>query len=150
MAEKEATIYIVDVGKSMGERHHGRPITDLEWTMQYVWDKITATVRPQIIRYDGMLTKPGGYGSQDCKYWCNWTQNRWWVVGVIQIDYRLLTPGTLGTSNEQGEYDDNYSNISVLFELGQYVWSIYQPYLWHCKAKFHSGFSCLTFGNYGN
>lgn len=44
MAEKEATVYIVDVGKSMGERHHGRSVTDLEWAMQYVWDKITTTV----------------------------------------------------------------------------------------------------------
>lgn len=44
MAEKEATVYIVDVGRSMGERHHGRPVTDLEWAMQYVWDKITTTV----------------------------------------------------------------------------------------------------------
>lgn len=45
MAEKEATVYIVDVGKSMGERHHERSVTDLEWAMQYIWDKITATVR---------------------------------------------------------------------------------------------------------
>ncbi|KAJ5748451.1 uncharacterized protein N7511_010147 [Penicillium nucicola] len=44
MAEKEATVYIVDMGKSMGERHHGRSVTDLEWAMQYVWDRITATV----------------------------------------------------------------------------------------------------------
>ncbi|KAJ5103791.1 hypothetical protein N7532_004320 [Penicillium argentinense] len=44
MAEKEATVYIVDVGRSMGGRHHGRSVTDLEWAMQYVWDKITCTV----------------------------------------------------------------------------------------------------------
>ncbi|KAJ5235347.1 uncharacterized protein N7469_004515 [Penicillium citrinum] len=44
MAEKEATVYIVDVGRSMGECHHGRSVTDLEWAMQYVWDKITHTV----------------------------------------------------------------------------------------------------------
>jgi hypothetical protein len=44
MADKEATVYIIDVGKSMGERRHGRLITDLEWAMQYVWDKITTTV----------------------------------------------------------------------------------------------------------
>jgi ATP-dependent DNA helicase 2 subunit 2 len=56
MAEKEATIYIVDVGKSTGESHHGRPVTDLEWSMQYVWDKITATVRLRRIVYDCMLT----------------------------------------------------------------------------------------------
>ncbi|KAI2792518.1 ATP-dependent DNA helicase II subunit 2 [Penicillium oxalicum] len=44
MADKEATVYIVDVGKSMGERRHGRSVTDLEWAMQYVWDRITTTV----------------------------------------------------------------------------------------------------------
>lgn len=44
MADKEATIYIVDVGKSMGECRNGRPITDLEYAMRYVWDRITATV----------------------------------------------------------------------------------------------------------
>ena len=44
MADKEATVYIVDVGKSMGECRNGRSITDLEYAMQYVWDRITATV----------------------------------------------------------------------------------------------------------
>lgn len=46
MADKEATIYIVDVGKSMGSKHHGRSVSDLEWATQYVWDKITTTVSP--------------------------------------------------------------------------------------------------------
>lgn len=41
---KEATVYIVDVGKTMGERNHGRVQTNLEFAMEYVWDKITATV----------------------------------------------------------------------------------------------------------
>ncbi|CBF77271.1 hypothetical protein AN4552.2 [Aspergillus nidulans FGSC A4] len=44
MADKEATVYIVDVGKSMGERRNGRDLTDLEWAMKYVWDCITNTV----------------------------------------------------------------------------------------------------------
>ncbi|KZF24158.1 ATP-dependent DNA helicase II subunit 2 [Xylona heveae TC161] len=44
MADKEATVYIVDVGASMGERHHGRSETDLDWALRYVWDKITSTV----------------------------------------------------------------------------------------------------------
>ncbi|GLB05411.1 ATP-dependent DNA helicase II subunit 2 [Aspergillus tubingensis] len=44
MADKEATVYIVDCGKSMGERRHGREVTDLDWAMQYVWDRITGTV----------------------------------------------------------------------------------------------------------
>ncbi|KAL8772949.1 MAG: hypothetical protein Q9209_001969 [Squamulea sp. 1 TL-2023] len=44
MAEKEATVYIVDVGASMGATHNGRDISDLEFAMTYVWDKITSTV----------------------------------------------------------------------------------------------------------
>ncbi|KAL2849511.1 SPOC like C-terminal domain-containing protein [Aspergillus pseudoustus] len=44
MADKEATVYIVDVGKSMGQYRSGREVTDLEWAMQYVWDSITSTV----------------------------------------------------------------------------------------------------------
>ncbi|KAF2101399.1 putative Ku family DNA helicase [Rhizodiscina lignyota] len=44
MAQKEASIYIVDVGKSMGEKHNGREETDLDWSMRYVWDKITTAV----------------------------------------------------------------------------------------------------------
>jgi ATP-dependent DNA helicase 2 subunit 2 len=44
MADKEATVYIVDIGKSMGKKNHGREQTDLEWSLQYVWDRITTTV----------------------------------------------------------------------------------------------------------
>lgn len=44
MADKEATVYVVDVGKSMNERHHGRDESDLRWGMRYVWDKIATTV----------------------------------------------------------------------------------------------------------
>ncbi|KAI9795201.1 MAG: ATP-dependent DNA helicase II subunit 2 [Peltula sp. TS41687] len=44
MAEKEATVYVLDVGASMGKKRNGRQETDLEWAMQYVWDKITSTV----------------------------------------------------------------------------------------------------------
>ncbi|WEW60564.1 ATP-dependent DNA helicase yku80 [Emydomyces testavorans] len=44
MAEKEATVYIVDVGKSMGQCHGGRTMSDLDWMMLYIWDRITTTV----------------------------------------------------------------------------------------------------------
>ena len=44
MADKQATIYIVDIGRSMGQTHHGRTETDLEHAMRYVWDRITTTV----------------------------------------------------------------------------------------------------------
>jgi hypothetical protein len=77
MAEKEATVYIVDMGRSMGECHHGRPITDLEWAMQYVWDRITATVCDLTLLYTRELIIPGGYRSQDCYSWRGWSQDRW-------------------------------------------------------------------------
>lgn len=44
MADKEATVYIVDLGSSMAECNNGRTVSDLEWSMRYVWDKITTTV----------------------------------------------------------------------------------------------------------
>ncbi|WPG98426.1 Hypothetical protein R9X50_00121600 [Acrodontium crateriforme] len=44
MAGKEATVYIVDCGSSMGERSNGRKQTNLEWALEYVWDKITTGV----------------------------------------------------------------------------------------------------------
>ncbi|KAB8343035.1 hypothetical protein FH972_022629 [Carpinus fangiana] len=44
MAEKEATVYVVDLGKSMGEKRNSRNETDLDWCMKYVWDKITTTI----------------------------------------------------------------------------------------------------------
>jgi hypothetical protein len=44
MAGKEATVYILDLGASMDRKRHGRDHTDLEWALDYVWDKITTTV----------------------------------------------------------------------------------------------------------
>lgn len=44
MADKEATIYIVDVGSSMGKKCNGRQESNLDWAMNYVWEKITSTV----------------------------------------------------------------------------------------------------------
>jgi hypothetical protein len=48
MAGKEATVYILDLGESMGEKRHGRDKTDLEWALEYIWDKITTTVSQRI------------------------------------------------------------------------------------------------------
>jgi len=44
MAGKEATVFILDIGQSMGEKRHGRNQTDLDWALEYVWNKITTTV----------------------------------------------------------------------------------------------------------
>ncbi|KAF1993083.1 SPOC domain-like protein [Amniculicola lignicola CBS 123094] len=44
MAGKEATVFILDLGRSMSEKQVGRSTTDLDWALDYVWDKITTTV----------------------------------------------------------------------------------------------------------
>ncbi len=44
MADKQATVYIVDQGKSMGEKHNSRDESDLDYGMRYVWDKIATTL----------------------------------------------------------------------------------------------------------
>lgn len=40
MADKRATIFIIDLGASTGECHNGRVESDLDYGMQYVWDKV--------------------------------------------------------------------------------------------------------------
>ncbi|KAI0481098.1 Ku70/Ku80 N-terminal alpha/beta domain-containing protein [Xylariaceae sp. FL0804] len=44
MADKEATVYVLDLGPSMADCHNGRLESDLDWSMRYVWDKISTTV----------------------------------------------------------------------------------------------------------
>lgn len=44
MAEKEATVFILDLGASMGKANSGRNESDLDWSMRYVWDKLTDIV----------------------------------------------------------------------------------------------------------
>jgi len=44
MADKEATVFILDLGSSMGQAHNGREESDLDWSMRFVWDKITDAV----------------------------------------------------------------------------------------------------------
>ena len=44
MAEKEATVYVIDVARSMGKKHNRREESDLDWSLQWVYDKITGVV----------------------------------------------------------------------------------------------------------
>lgn len=66
MADKEATVYIVDVGLSMGRKHNGRKQSDLDWAMEYVWDKITSTVCQFPITHPyELLMNAGRVGAQN-------------------------------------------------------------------------------------
>ncbi|KAL9485004.1 hypothetical protein ACSS6W_003793 [Trichoderma asperelloides] len=44
MADKEATVFIIDLGGSMKAVHGARKESDLDWSMSYVWDKICNVV----------------------------------------------------------------------------------------------------------
>lgn len=41
MASKEATVFVLDLGATMGSTNESRNEIDLDWGMRYVWDKIT-------------------------------------------------------------------------------------------------------------
>jgi hypothetical protein len=41
---KQATMYVVDLGSTMGECHSGRTESDLDYGMRYIWDKIAITM----------------------------------------------------------------------------------------------------------
>jgi len=40
MAGKEATLFLIDVGVTTATRNNGRDVTDLDYGMQYIWDRI--------------------------------------------------------------------------------------------------------------
>ena len=44
MADKEANVFIVDNGKSMGKKSYGRSESDLDWSMKYIWDRLSTMV----------------------------------------------------------------------------------------------------------
>jgi ATP-dependent DNA helicase 2 subunit 2 len=44
MAEKELTVYVVDLGNSMGKPSDGQTDSKLDLSLKYLWSRITATV----------------------------------------------------------------------------------------------------------
>ncbi|KAG5437562.1 hypothetical protein PCANB_000990 [Pneumocystis canis] len=44
MADKEATVFVIDLGHQMGNYQKGRTQNDLEWALNYVWNKISSKV----------------------------------------------------------------------------------------------------------
>ncbi|KAG0644451.1 SPOC like C-terminal domain-containing protein [Tuber brumale] len=44
MADKQATVYVIDLGATLSRVHPSRGESDLDYTLTYIWDKITATM----------------------------------------------------------------------------------------------------------
>ena len=76
MADKEATVYIVDLGHSMGKKHNGRQESDFDWAMTYVWEKITSTVSTSNTSEGWLFKILGSLGSEKCDPGCRRLENR--------------------------------------------------------------------------
>ena len=146
MADKEATVYIIDVAKSMGKRRHGRTISDLEWAMEYVWDRITKTVRCHFKEFPLLIPTHSSYKVA--------TGRKTATVGVVGLRtdgrghvtllFNLSTHGCIETSNDI-KNDDSYSHISVFQGIGQYG----PPHLrLFPLGSGCAGFLCPTCGGY--
>lgn len=93
MTSKEATVYIIDVSSSMGERNGGRDESDLEWAMRYIWDKLTTTVA---------------------------TDRKTALMSVIALGSDHTNNDMCSDANRNSsENDDAYKHISVLKRLAQ-------------------------------
>jgi len=44
MADKQATVYIIDLGPTLSRVHPSRGESDLDYALTYIWDRITATM----------------------------------------------------------------------------------------------------------
>ena len=115
MADKEATVYIVDVAKSMNKNNNGREQSDLDWALSYVWDRITATVCTLILREKLRLIS-----------------GRSIPVVRLQMSQSLVS-GTDASENDLAD-DDSYKHISVFQPLSQ----ILMPQLRQLQDKLHT------------
>lgn len=125
MAEKEATVYVVDVGASMGECHGGRTESDIDWAMRYVWDRITSTVWCcclESFEADGFTdARLGCNRSQNSHCWSHRPQDKRWVHECNHPPWLVNAELCLESDNEmwRKHQEDSYGHLSVLQGIGQ-------------------------------
>lgn len=134
MASKEATVYIVDVGRSMGERRHGRSHTDLDWALDYIWDKITTTVSqrplPSILKHSRLEREAfEKYGENYSQYFKVATGRKTALMSVIGC--RTDDTDLGGILDE----DEGYGNIQVFSPVKQYLLEDIQRLQKHLKPS---------------
>lgn len=109
MAEKESTVYIVDVGSSMGSTQVGRDVSDLDFAMTYIWDKITSTVA-----LDRKTATLGVVGLRT---------DGWACIPLCSLH---LVDAPEDTENELS-HEESFEHISVLHEISKCV--AFAPFL---------------------
>jgi len=88
MASKKAYVFVLDLGSTLAECHNGRTVTDLDWGMQWAWDKMAT------------IMERGLKGAN---------------VGVVAFRTDETQNPLADGADED---DESYNNISVLKELG--------------------------------
>ncbi|KAG8625006.1 hypothetical protein KVT40_006757 [Elsinoe batatas] len=124
MSTKEATVYIVDVGRSMGEKRNGRNVTDLDWALRYVWDRITSTIATERktchIGVIGLKTDESNSDLSD--------EDAYHHISVIRELGQILMPDFRELQDKlQPSHTDNGDAISALVIAIQLIEA-------HCKA----------------
>ncbi|KAI1331123.1 Ku70/Ku80 N-terminal alpha/beta domain-containing protein [Xylariaceae sp. FL0255] len=115
MADKEATVYILDLGSPMASSHSGRTEPDLDWSMRYVWDKISTTVA---------------------------ASRKTWNVGVIGVRTDESDLGSIaGTESFEA---DEYDQISILRELGPMSMKDLRELRQHVKPSNTASGDCIS------
>ena len=107
MGDKEATVYIVDVGSSMSECHNGRTESDHDWSMRYVWDRISTTAasgrKTWTVGVIGLKTDETSHGVEGDGY-----EN----ISILQ-DIGPMTMGSLRELQEVLKPSDTYNGDAV-------------------------------------
>ena len=81
MAQKEATVFVIDVGRSMGQMNHGRTETDLDFAMKYVWEKITYTVFLCFFPREKISADLEDINrKKNSRPRCSWSENGWCAI----------------------------------------------------------------------
>ncbi|CAI6333823.1 unnamed protein product [Periconia digitata] len=118
MAGKEATVYILDLGQTMAETRHGRSQTDLEWSLEYVWDKITTTVCTLIV-WKGLRLSSKEFGNFKI------SEIALTIRKKVGLNRKTALMSVVGyrTDKLRGTMEDEegYENITVFSELKQYL-----------------------------
>ena len=117
MADKEATVYIVDMGRTMGEIRNGRTESDLDWAMTYVWDKITSTVIPtNSSQQRFLLMSKGSHRTQGRPARSDWVAHRSYGQETLPRSTNIHSPA--GTENELDK-EESFEHISVIQKINQ-------------------------------
>ena len=88
MADKEASVFVIDLGRSMNVQHHDRSESDLDYSLQYFWDKIANIV---YLDRKGLMAGLVGFRTDKTKHHLM-NQDGYDHITVVQPIQNILMP----------------------------------------------------------